>query len=42
MRIRAMDMVQPPGIAMPGIDDMDPHQASVTAALPKNSSAAGE
>src|SRR5215831_8936306 len=39
MRIQAMDMLQPPGISMPGMDDMDPHQASVSAALPRNSSA---
>ena len=39
MRIHAIDMVQPPGISMPGIADMEPHQATVTAALPRNSSA---
>ena len=31
MRIQVMDMAQPPGISMPGMDDMEPHQAMVTA-----------
>src|SRR5688572_25657666 len=40
MRIQAMDMVQPPGISMPGMSDMEPHQATVTAALATKTSAA--
>ena len=41
MRIQAMDIVQPPGISMPGIAAMEEHQATVTATLvPKASAAA--
>jgi hypothetical protein len=40
IRIHAIDMVQPPGMVMPGIDDMDAHHDRVSAALPRNSSAA--
>src|SRR5262245_37978978 len=39
IRIHAIDIVQPPGIAMPPIADMDAHQTIVTAALPAKSSA---
>jgi len=34
-----MDMVQPPGIGISPIADIDPHQTIVTAVLPANSSA---
>jgi hypothetical protein len=34
-----MDIVQPPGIGIPRIADMDAHQAIVTAALAAKSSA---
>ena len=37
--IHAIDIVQPPGIGMSPIPDMDPHQTIVTAALTKKSSA---
>jgi hypothetical protein len=40
MRIHAIDIVQPPGIGMPPIADMDAHQAIVVAALATKSSAA--
>src|ERR1019366_8221266 len=39
IRIHAIDIVQPPGIGIPPIADMDPHQTSVTAALTTKSSA---
>src|SRR4051812_19881435 len=39
MRIHAIDIVQPPGIAIPPIPDMDAHQATVAAALAAKSSA---
>ena len=39
IRIHAIDIVQPPGISMPGIADMDPHQRTVVAALAANSTA---
>jgi hypothetical protein len=29
-----MDMVQPPGIGIPSMADMDPHQRIVAAAVP--------
>ena len=32
MRIQAIDRVQPPGISVPGIADMDEHQAIVRTA----------
>src|ERR1700761_940450 len=38
IRIHAIDIVQPPGIGMPPIADMDAHQATVPAALTANSS----
>jgi hypothetical protein len=37
--IQAIDIVQPPGIGMSPIADMDPHQMIVIAALTKKSSA---
>ncbi len=37
--IPAIDIVQPPGIGMSPISDMDPHQLIVIAALTKKSSA---
>jgi hypothetical protein len=40
MRIHVIDMVHPPGISMPGIDAMDAHHATVTAALATKHSAA--
>jgi hypothetical protein len=40
IRIHAIDIVQPPGIGIPAIADMDPHQATVAAALTAKSSAA--
>ncbi len=40
MRIHAIDIVQPPGIRMPPIADMDAHQTIVVAALATKSSAA--
>jgi hypothetical protein len=39
MRIHVIDIVQPPGIDIPLIADIEAHQATVTAALPANSSA---
>src|SRR5258708_39602043 len=39
MRIHAIDIVQPPGIGISPIADMDAHQAIVTAALAAKSSA---
>jgi hypothetical protein len=39
MRIHAIDIVQPPGIGIPRIADMDAHQTIVTAALAAKSSA---
>ena len=39
IRIHAIDIVQPPGIGIPPIADMDVHQTIVTAALAANSSA---
>src|SRR6266852_2290133 len=38
-RIHAIDIVQPPGIGIPPIADMDAHQTIVTAALAAKSSA---
>jgi hypothetical protein len=40
IRIHAIDIVQPPGIAIPAVPGMDEHQATVVAALAANSSAA--
>ncbi len=40
IRIHAMDMVQPPGIPMPGMAAMDLYQRIVTAALITKTSAA--
>src|SRR5215510_16596245 len=40
IRIHAIDIVQPPGIAIPPIADMDAHQKIVAAALAAQSSAA--
>src|SRR6476620_5733217 len=39
IRIHAIDIVQPPGIGIPGIEAIDAHQAIVTAALAANTSA---
>ncbi|MFA5940952.1 MAG: hypothetical protein WC809_16475 [Sinimarinibacterium sp.] len=39
IRIHAIDIVQPPGIAIPPIDDIDAHQTVVTAALEPKSTA---
>ena len=39
IRIHAIDIVQPPGIGIPSIADMDVHQTIVTAALAAKSSA---
>src|SRR5687768_8767860 len=39
IRIHAIDIDQPPGIGIPPIADMDPHQTIVTAALAAKSSA---
>gem|GEM_PF-4028016 len=39
IRIHAIDIVQPPGIGIPLIADMDAHQAIVSAALAAKSSA---
>ena len=39
IRIHAIDIAQPPGISMPGIADMEPHQAIVATVLAANSSA---
>src|SRR4029453_1494961 len=38
IRIQAIDIVQPPGIGMPPIADMDAPQPTVTATLAANSS----
>jgi hypothetical protein len=38
INIHVIDIVQPPGIGIPPIADMDPHQAMVTAALTAKSS----
>src|SRR5439155_15515559 len=39
IRIHAIDIVQPPGIGIPAIADMDAHQAIVSVALAAKSSA---
>src|SRR5947208_1399707 len=39
MRIQAIDIVQPPGIGISPIADMDAHQTIVTSALAANSTA---
>src|SRR3954462_7685011 len=39
MRIHAIDIVQPPGIGMPRVPDMDAHQTIVSAALVAKSNA---
>jgi hypothetical protein len=39
IRIHAIDIVQPPGIGIPAIADIDAHQAIVSAALAANSDA---
>jgi hypothetical protein len=39
IRIHAIDIVQPPGIGIPPMVDMEAHHAIVTAALAANSSA---
>ena len=39
IRIHAIDIVQPPGIGIPPIADMDAHQAIVPAALAAKTSA---
>ena len=39
IRIHTIDIVQPPGIGIPPIADMDAHQTIVTAALAAKSSA---
>jgi hypothetical protein len=39
IRIHVMDIVQPPGIGIPGIAAMDPHQSIVSAALAAKSNA---
>jgi hypothetical protein len=39
MRIQAIDIVQPPGMDIPPIDDIDAHQRTVTVTLITNSSA---
>jgi len=39
VRIHAIDIVQPPGIDIPPIADMDAHETIVTAALAPNSNA---
>jgi hypothetical protein len=39
IRIQAIDIVQPPGIGIPPMADMDAHQAIVTAVLAAKSSA---
>jgi hypothetical protein len=39
IRIQAIDIVQSPGIAMPPMADIEPHQTIVTAALAANNSA---
>jgi hypothetical protein len=37
MRIHIIDIVQPPGIGIPGMADMDAHQAIVSPTLIANS-----
>jgi hypothetical protein len=37
IRIHTIDIVQPPGIGISPVDDMDPHQTTVTAALARKS-----
>jgi hypothetical protein len=39
IRIHAIDIVQPPGIGIPAIADMDVHQTIVSVALATNSNA---
>src|SRR6202007_411411 len=39
IRIQAIDIVQPPGIGMSPIADIEPHQTTVTTALMEKSSA---
>ena len=39
IRIHVIDIVQPPGIGIPSIADMDAHQTIVSAAAPAQSSA---
>ncbi|GFE82647.1 hypothetical protein GCM10011487_46470 [Steroidobacter agaridevorans] len=39
IRIQAIDMVQPPGMDIPPMPDMDAHQTTVTVTLLANSSA---
>jgi hypothetical protein len=39
IRIHAIDIVQPPGIGIPRIADMGPHQTTVSAAPVANSTA---
>ena len=39
IRIHAIDIVQPPGIGIPPIGDMEAHQAIVTVALAAKTSA---
>src|SRR5262245_37119235 len=39
IRIHAIDMVQPPGIGIPLVEDIEPHQTIVKAALATKSSA---
>ncbi len=39
IRIHVIDIVQPPGIGMPPIEDMEAHQTNVTAALATKNSA---
>jgi hypothetical protein len=39
IRIHAIDIVQPPGIGIPPIADIDPHQTIVSAVLATKSSA---
>src|SRR5687767_12044874 len=38
MRIHAIDIVQPPGIGIPAVADIDAHRATVSAALARKSS----
>jgi hypothetical protein len=40
IRIHIIDIVQPPGIGIPRISDMDAHESTVSAALAANSAAA--
>src|SRR3954454_14284054 len=39
IRIQVIDIVQPPGIGIPRISDMDAHQSTVSAVLAANSEA---